>query len=253
MNQIEKALLFKSLHTKGNPLILYNIWDAGSAKAVEEAGAKALATGSWSVAAAWGYTDGENVPLNILEQVTRRIVDCADLPLTVDFESGYDPSVEIIAKNASLIIEAGAIGVNFEDQIVGSDDLYSVKDQCNRISAIRKIADKMDVPLFINARTDHFLKATDQSEHESLMSSVKERANAYAEAGANGYFVPGLMNNDLISDICNTSTLPVNIMMMDGVASVFKLSQLGVSRISHGPFPYIALMDILTARAKSEL
>lgn len=253
MKQKEKANIFNDLHVKGDPVILYNIWDAGSALAVEEAGAKALATGSWSVAAAWGYTDGENIPLDILEQVTARIAECSDLPLTIDFESGYDPSFERVAQNVSGIIKAGAIGINFEDQVVGGEGLYSIADQCQRIKAIREMSDKMDIPLFINARTDYFLKAADQSEHQSLMGAVKERADAYAEAGASGFFVPGLMDNDLISDICNYSKLPVNIMMKDGVAHSPELAKLGVARVSHGPFPYLGLMDVLTERAKSEL
>ncbi len=253
MNQKEKALLFNDLHVKGDPLILYNIWDAGSANAVLEASAKALATGSWSVAAAWGYTDGENIPLDVLAQVTARIVDFVDIPVTIDFEGGYDSLPEKVAENVSSIIGAGAVGINFEDQIVGTGDIYEIEDQCKRINAIRKKAEEQGIPFFINARTDYFLKASDANAHESLMGKVSDRAKAYADAGASGFFVPGLIDENLISEICELSSLPVNIMMKPGAPSVHKLAQLGVSRISHGPFPYLSLMDILKERASSEL
>ena len=252
MIQKEKALLFKDLHVKGDPLILYNIWDAGSANAVLEAGAKALATGSWSVAAAWGYSDGENIPLDVLTQVTARIVECVDIPVTIDFEAGYDSLPEKTAQNVSSIIGAGAVGINFEDQIVGTGDIYEIEDQCERISAIRNKADELGIQFFINARTDYFLKASDANEHQSLMGKVIDRAKAYSDAGASGFFVPGLMDENLISEICELSSLPVNIMMKPGVPSVDKLKQLGVARISHGPFPYLSLMDILKERAVSE-
>lgn len=252
MNQIDKAKLFQNLHVKGDPLILYNIWDAGSAGAVMKAGAKAIATGSWSVAAAWGYADGEKMPLDIVVQVTRIIVDSTDAPVTIDFEGGYDTSPELAAINVGKIIKAGAVGINFEDQIVGSDRLYSIDDQVKRIKAIRKEADEMDVPFFINSRTDCFLKESDVEKHESLMNEAQERASAYAEAGASGYFVPGLMDDDLIADMCGSISLPVNIMMKPGVSQASILSKAGVSRISHGPFPYMALMDILTTRAEQE-
>ncbi|MDG1437520.1 MAG: isocitrate lyase/phosphoenolpyruvate mutase family protein [Emcibacteraceae bacterium] len=253
MSQEERANRFKSLHIKGNPVILFNIWDAGSALAVQNAGAKALATGSWSVAAAQGYGDGEKVPLSTLSQIAQRIVDTTDLPLSVDFEGGYDISPELAAKNVSMIMKAGAIGINFEDQIVGGEGIHSVADQCARIKAIRKISDTMKIPLFINARTDYFLKEKDTSEHKALMCEVKERADAYAEAGASGYFVPGLAEGQLIADICDYSKLPVNIMMKEGVPAASELAKLGVSRISHGPFPYMASMQTLTESAKSQI
>ena len=118
IDQINKAEQFRALHVKGDPLVLYNIWDAGGAKALAKAGAKAVATGSWSMAAAHGFEDGEDIPLDLVVQLVERIASTVELPLTVDFEGGYAAAPEQVAENVCRIIKEGAIGINFEDRIV---------------------------------------------------------------------------------------------------------------------------------------
>jgi PEP phosphonomutase and related enzymes len=253
MTQIEKAKLFAGLHRKGDPVILYNIWDAGSATAVAGAGAKALATGSWSVAAANGFADGENLPRDVLLSVARSITAATDLPLTVDFEGAYAEDPETVAANVALVCDAGAVGINFEDQVVGGSGLYPVEAQSVRIAAIRKMAEARGVPFFINARTDLFLKEKDTSRHAGLMDEAILRGNAYAEAGASGFFVPGLADEKLIAAICEASSLPVNVMMRPGVPEIAVLKRCGVARVSHGPYPYIALMERLKEAAQEAL
>ena len=181
MNQSEKADHFKSLHVKGTPLVLYNIWDAGGANTLSKAGAAAVATGSWSVAAAHGYDDGEAIPLAFALQIVERIAQATDLPLTVDFEGGYSADPEQVAENTRKVIIAGAVGVNFEDQVVQGDGLYSISTQVARIKAMRKAAESEGVPLFINARTDLFL-GTDPAAHPAQVAEAIDRAAAYAEA-----------------------------------------------------------------------
>lgn len=251
MTQTEKARSFADLHVKGDPLVLYNIWDAGSARAVRDAGAAALATGSWSVAAAQGFDDGEAIPLALVETIVRRITASVDLPLTVDFEGGYAEDAERVASNVERIIKAGAVGVNFEDRIVGKSGLYGVEQQSRRIRALRRKADDLGVPLFINARTDLFLAASDPSEHAALIAGAEERAAAYAEAGASGFFAPGLANEELVARLCKASAIPVNIMVMSGAPSVERLAELGVARISYGPIPYAATMAALKDLARA--
>ena len=157
MTQAEKASLFSNRHVKGEPLVLYNIWDAGSARAVATAGAKAVATGSWSIAAAQGYPDGEAIPLDMVELIVRQIARSVDVPLTVDFEGAYAVEPEQAAANVARIVMAGAVGINFEDGVIGGDGLHDVALQCRRIEAIRARAEALGVALFINARTDLFL------------------------------------------------------------------------------------------------
>jgi 2-methylisocitrate lyase-like PEP mutase family enzyme len=249
--QISKASAFGALHTPGKPLILYNVWDCGSAKAVSEAGARALATGSWSVAAAQGYADGQQLPLERLLELVRQMTAQATLPLSVDFEGGYAHDAADVAQNVAALIDCGAVGINFEDQMVGKSGLYSVQAQCERLAAIAAIAKIKALPLFINARTDIFLKATDPATHAGLLDQAVERCVAYQEAGASGFFAPGLKDPDLIGALCQRSKLPVNIMTGPNGLANAKLAQLGVSRISYGPNSYRALMQNLqeTARA----
>jgi 2-methylisocitrate lyase-like PEP mutase family enzyme len=242
MDQKEKATAFAALHQKGNPVIIYNIWDAGTAKAVADAGAKALGTGSWSVAAAQGYADGENLPMEALLSTAKSIASAVELPLSVDFEGGYAEDPAELAGNVAKVIDAGAIGVNFEDQVVGGSGVYPISRQAERIRAIRSLADSRGIPLFINARTDLFLQEGDRTKHAALLDEAVARARAYADAGGNGFFAPGLADEELIRKLCEASPVPVNIMMMPGVSAPKRLGELGVARVSYGPGPYRAMM-----------
>lgn len=122
-SQIENAQHFRSLHMPYNPLFFYNIWDAGSAKAVERTGVKAVATSSWSVAATQGYTGGEQFPLEDMLAAILRIAKSVKVPVTVDFEGGYSADPETVRQNVRRLLELGIVGLNFEDQVVGGPGL----------------------------------------------------------------------------------------------------------------------------------
>jgi 2-methylisocitrate lyase-like PEP mutase family enzyme len=248
MTQANRAETFAALHEKGNPLILYNIWDAGSARAVAEAGVTAIATGSWSVAAAQGFADGQALPLEDALRTARQIVDAVDLPVTIDFEGGYAETPVAVANNVSALMDTGAIGLNFEDQRVGGEGLHDVAEQAARITAIRTMAAARGIPLFINARTDVFLKSRPE-DHASKMEEAIARGRAYTDAGASGFFVPGLMDVTLIAQVCAAVTLPVNVMHRPGLANTASLAKAGVARISHGPAPYRTAMSTLSEAA----
>ena len=247
--QKEKADDFRNLHQKGSPLVLFNIWDVGSARAIEQAGAKAIATGSWSVAAANGFDDGEKLPLDLVLTNIERIVAGVTLPVTLDFESGYAIEPSELKKNIEKVIATGAIGINFEDRIIGGKDLHPIEVQCERIKAIRETADKASIPLFINARTDVFLQTYPAKHDDAQLEHAVKRAEAYAAAGASGLFAPGLRDPDLIKDLCERSRLPVNIMMLPDAPPPTTLAQLGVARISYGPIPYRQMIEALKEAA----
>ena len=253
MTQTEKARAFASLHVAGTPLILFNAWDAGSAKAVADAGAKAIATGSWSVAAAQGLGDAEELPLDFAVANAGRIARAVDLPVTLDFEGGYAADPAGVAANFARVIAAGAIGCNFEDRVIGGDGLHPARDQARRIEALRRAGEDAGVPVFINARTDIFLQAGPDAHDAAAVDQALERARAYADAGASGFFVPGLMDERLIARVCEAAPLPVNIMMFAGVPGPRRLGELGVARVSHGPGPYRQAMAALTAAAREAL
>jgi 2-methylisocitrate lyase-like PEP mutase family enzyme len=249
MTQIEKARRFAQLHVSGTPLVLYNAWDAGSAKAIVDAGAPAVATGSWSLAAAQGYADGENIPEGFVEQIVARITASVDVPVSIDFEGGYTDDDTALAQNISRLLDLGVVGINFEDRVVSGNGLYDIDRQARRIAAIRQAAERGNVPLYINARTDLFLGG--KADPSGSMDDALARGKAYAAAGASGFFVPGLKDDALIARICEGVSLPVNIMVMEGVAPTTRLAALGVARVSYGPIPYIKAMNELKVVAQA--
>lgn len=248
MQQKALAELLASLHVKGRPLVLYNAWDAGSAVAIRDSGSPVIATSSWAVAAAQGYGDGESMPFAFVEQVIARIASTVDVPVTVDVEGGYGDDPEVCAANVARLMDHGVVGINFEDRIVHGKGLHGVNVQCARIAAIRSMANARGVPLFINARTDLFL-GTGIKPPEG-MTEAKERAAAYARAGASGFFVPGLVDLDAIRELCDTTDLPLNVMVMPELPHVRELADAGVARISHGPAAYLLAMEAIRHAAR---
>jgi 2-methylisocitrate lyase-like PEP mutase family enzyme len=251
--QTEKARTFYELHKKGDPLIVFNIWDAGTAKSLVEVGAKAVATGSWAVAAAYGFADGETMPLDLVIENLVRIVNAVDLPVSLDFEGGYAVEPDELRKNIERVIDAGAVGINFEDRIVPGRDLFSIGQQCERIRAIRKDADEKGIPFYINARSDVVLPLTAAEHTESHLDQLIERAQAYSDAGASGFFAPGLVDSTFIGKLCEVSSLPVNILVLPGVPTSKELASLGVARISYGGGTYRTAMSAFKEAALKAL
>jgi methylisocitrate lyase len=246
---IGRAQRFRDLHVAGKPLVLFNAWDAGSANAVADAGAPAIATSSWAVAAAHGYSDGEQLPLEAALANLRRIVKSVELPVSVDLEAGYGTSPEAVAAAVRKVIAAGAIGLNLEDQDIRRGALYSIGEQSIRIAAARKAANAHAPGCFINARTDLFLNIDPTGHDVGLIHEAIRRAAAYADAGADGFFAPGLRNESLIAGLRQECPLPLNIMVVPDLPAHGRLAELGVSRISYGPQPYRLAMQSLAEAA----
>lgn len=247
----EKALQFHTLHTPGRPLVLINCWDAGSAQAIAKAGAPAIATASWAVAAAHGYPDGEKIPFDLVIGNVARIARAVDVPLSVDLESGYGATPEQVAASVARVIEAGAIACNLEDGDTTQGGMRDMASQAARIRAVRSEAARWSLPFFVNARTDAFLLAPASAHDEAMLEDALRRAHLYAESGANGLFVPGLADSGLIARLVRASPLPVNLMVGELTPPLAVLADLGVARVSHGPGPYLQMMKALeeTARA----
>jgi len=239
---------FAALHVPGDPVVLYNIWDVGSALAVVAAGARALATGSHPVGDAAGFGDGEKVPLDFALANARRIVAATDLPLSVDFEGAYSVDPDAGAANMKALAEIGAVGCNFEDQVIGGEGLHPLDLQCRRIAAARAA---VGTDFFINARTDLFLKV--KQHDEALADQAIERGKAFADAGASGFFVPRLGDLKLVERVVKAVPLPVNAIAYPGAPSKAEWASAGIARISHGPFPHKALMAQLTEAAKAAI
>jgi len=246
---MSKFATFAALHVPGDPVILYNIWDVGSAKAVVAAGAKALATGSHPVGDASGYGDAHQVPLDYVFANAARIVAAIDpLPLSVDFEGAYSTDPDEAARNVADLKASGAVGCNFEDQVVGGEGLHSQESQVARIRAIRRAVGD---DFFINARTDLYLKV--EAHDDGLVGQVVERGKAFADAGASGFFVPRLADPAQIERIVREVPLPLNVIAFPGAPPKSEWASAGVARISHGPFPHRALMAELTEAARAAI
>lgn len=241
---------FAALHVPGAPLILFNVWDAGSAKTIAAAGATAIATGSWGVAASHGLGDGEKLSIDLALANAIEVVGAVALPVTIDFEGAYAVAPHDVATNAARLIATGAIGCNFEDQMIGGEGLHSTRVQQARIASMRQA---VGPDFFINARTDIFMKAARDAHDDALTDEAITRGLAYQEAGANGLFVPGLVDLKLIGQICAAVALPVNALTLPGAPSASAFAKAGVARISYGPGPYRLAMQALGDSANAAL
>lgn len=257
-SQQARAECFHALHHASQPLVLFNAWDAGSARAVAEAGAPAVATGSWSVAAANGFDDGEQLPLAFALDNLRRIVAAAtaspyDLPVTIDLESGYGEAPGQVMATVAAALEAGAVGCNLEDSFPATGKLREATAQTARLAQARQAADAAGIALYLNARTDVFFQKPAAEHDVAMVDEALQRARAYAEAGASGLFVPGVVDEVLIGRLAKASPLPLNVMAMPGTPPRARLAELGVARISHGPGPYRGAMQWLRDAANAAM
>ena len=236
---------FTALHVPGDPLVLYNIWDAGSARAVASAGAKAIATGSWGVAEANGFSDGETLPLEIALENLTRILSVTDLPVSIDMEAGYGDTSAAVGISVGKAHDAGASGINMEDRMPGETGLLPVAQAAERVATAAATG------IHVNARTDVYLRRDPKDYTPALVEDVLTRAAAFAEAGARSLFVPFLGDHATIRAICEASPLPVNVLWAPGRGTTAELAALGVARISYGHGPWAAAMDWLKAQAEA--
>src|SRR3984957_20680469 len=230
--QHARAAALRSLHKDGI-FVLPNAWDAGSAAVIAAAGAQAIATTSAGVSWSLGRPDGQNLTREEAVGAGARIAAAVGLPVTADIEGGYGSGPEAVAATVAAIIAAGAVGVNLEDSGAPNDDLFSVAAQAGRIRAARAAAAQAGLPeLVINARTDVFL--FEMGEPEGRLDDVLARASAYAEAGADSLFVPGLLDLGTLAELTRKVSLPVNVMAGPGAPDVAALRAAGVRRVSLG-------------------
>jgi len=237
MTQAEKTEFFRHLHRNPPILRLANVWDAASARIVEEAGLPAVATGSAGVAFSLGYPDGEVIPLEEMLGQVRRIARVVSVPVTADLEAGYDD----IEKTAAGLVDAGAVGLNLEDSKAGA--LVDLPQQIEKIQAVRRTGERLNVPIVINARTDIFLRQI--GDPATRFDRAVERLLAYRDAGADCLFAPGVLDEETIGHLVGAVQSPLNILATAGSPSVGRLQDLGVARVSLGSGPMRATMGLM--------
>jgi 2-methylisocitrate lyase-like PEP mutase family enzyme len=251
MDNIAKAHLFQKLHLGPQILVIANAWDAASARVFEDAGIRAVGTGSAGVAFSHGYPDDEFIPREVMLLAIEEIVAAVEVPVTADILNGLGATTEQVVATLREVIALGAVGVNIEDSTeVGGPHLVDVDQQTEKIRAVCVAAADAGVPIVVNARTDSFwLKLGD--DRERLRASI-ERANRYREAGAHCLFVPAVADRDTIATLVREIAGPVNILTVPGCPPIAELEQLGVRRVSEGSGPMRATM-MLARRIAREL
>lgn len=231
---VQKGDILKQLHYNGKLLVLPNVWDPLGASLLESMGYPAVATASASIAFSNGYPDEEKIPFADLLVILQRIVRQVKVPVTADIERGYAKDDHTLSENIKKLIDTGVAGINIEDGSHDDDSLTAVKLQCKKISLIKNAALSTGTALFINARTDVYLKGIFSSEKEKL-DDVIRRGNAYKDAGADGFYPIFLKTKDEMEAVVKAVALPVNILLLPGIPDFDTLQQAGVARLSLGP------------------
>lgn len=226
MSNAQMAARFRAAHAPGTLLVLPNAWDVASARIAEDCGAEAIATSSAAVAWAHGYADGEKLPKGVLLQLVSDIARLAKIPITADSEAGYSASPEDAAAFVVTLAKAGAVGINLED---GKEPPALL---ASKIEAIKKACAREGLDVFINARTDVYLKSL--LPVEQALDETLARGRVYRDAGADGFFVPALLDGSALRKIAKTIDLPFNALTWPGLPDITTLKDAGVRRISAG-------------------
>lgn len=227
--QVSRAKDFQALHQQA-PLVLPNAWDAGTALLIEKEGAKAIATTSAGRSWSLGVPDGNGLNREQAIDLIREVAGIANVPVTADIETGYGDTLEELKSSITDVLLAGTVGVNLEDS--GQHPLYAPEDMAARIRAAREAADAYGVPLFINARTDVYLAHV--GEESGRLADAINRAKIYTDAGANGIFIPGILDLDVLRELSAAIELPINVILQPDGPTVSELVDAGITRISAG-------------------
>jgi 2-methylisocitrate lyase-like PEP mutase family enzyme len=246
--QRERAARFRALHGGPGILLLCNVWDAASARVVEEAGFPAVATTSAGVAWSLGYADGEHAPFEEVVAAVRRVVAAVGVPASADIEAGFGESPREAARSCLAVLEAGAVGINLEDGTAGKDRLVPIPLQCEKIRAVKEAVAGAGRDLVVNARTDGFLHQI--GDPASRLEEAVRRSNAFRAAGADCLFVPGVTDEETIGRLVEAIDGPVNILAGPQSPPVAALSRLRVARVSLGSGPARAAMGQLRRVAR---
>lgn len=227
MSNREKAETLAGLHTAPALLTVVNVWDVISATVVADLpGTKALATASHSIAASYGYADGEVIPVDTMVEAVGRIAAATDLPVSADLEAGYGDPGETTRK----AIGVGIVGANLEDQ------MKPLAEAVAAVEAVVAAGEAEGVPFVLNARTDAFVKAGDRPRADVVADAV-ERGKAFLEAGATCVFVPGKLDEPTVVKLVEgIGERRVSVINVPGSLPQERLRQLGVARVSFGPW-----------------
>jgi len=240
---------FFALHQAGAAFVIPNAWDAASARIYESAGFPAIATSSAAMAWSLGYADGEAVDTDALFVAIAHVVHAVKVPVSADLEAGFGAGVEPTVRSFERALAAGVVGANFEDYDNVTRDLVPIATQVARVRAIRERAAALGVRFFINARTDVLLHSL--GEESTRVERTVERLRAYAAAGADGLFAPGVSDIATIERIARAVDKPLNVLAGPHTPPRSALARAGVARVSIGSSPARRALYVLREIARS--
>ena len=234
--------LFNELHHQDQPLLIGNVWDVQSALAFEQAGYKAIATSSAAIAATLGYEDNQSMPFPEYLAVIKRIKNAVHIPFSADIEAGFGSHPQEIAANISVLANAGVAGINIEDSVVqdGERTITDPKAFTKKIQELVALLCRSQTRIFLNLRSDGFLLNLPNALEDAI-----ERVKIYQAAGVHGLFLPGIKRPGDIKAIVSVAGLPINVMCIPGLPDFTSLRNLGVKRISQGPFVHKKLASLM--------
>jgi 2-methylisocitrate lyase-like PEP mutase family enzyme len=236
--------LLRSLHVPGNPLVLPNVWDVATARAVEAAGFPVVATTSAGVAECLGYHDHHGAPAREMLAQAERIVRGVGVPVTVDAEGGYGMApAEVVAALRSV----GAAGCNLEDTDHARGGLRDPAQHAEWLRAVRRAADDDGYGLVINARIDAFLPQHNSGPQGDRVDEALDRARAYVDAGVDCVYPIGLAERDAVAAFVDRSPGPVNLMAFAMAPPLAELRDLGAARVSYAGFLFRGAMERFAA------
>lgn len=239
--QKKKAEKFLSLHKSDEMLLLPNIWDPIGARILEAKGFPAVATASAAISASLGYKDGEKIKFSSHLEIIKRIAASVEVPVTADIESGYAKDISTLKENINLLLEAGVIGINLEDNTGKEGTLRSIEEQCKRISVVREAAERKGIPLVINARTDVFLSKENKPKAELISEAIK-RAEAFMKSGGDCFYPVGILDLETVKILRKEIKSPINILGSAKSVPLKTLREIGINRVSFGPFIYRSIL-----------
>jgi len=238
---MDKYSTFKKLHQQNSSLLLGNVWNVQSALLFQKLGFKAIGTSSAAIATSLGYEDGEKMPFKDLLRIVKRIQSKIQIPLTVDIESGYSRNITEIINNIISLQKLGVVGINIEDSRTNKErEIIDAQEFGKTIQAIKAYLLDTNIDIFINVRTDFYIMGLENPLEETI-----KRIKIYEESGADGIFIPCIVQEQEIKKVITSTSLPLNVMCMPELANFKDLEKLGVKRISIGPFLYNAMIGKL--------
>lgn len=238
--QAIKAQTLLKLHHNGDLLLLPNIWNPLGARMLAAQPFPAVATASAAISAMLGYRDGEFMRRETLLDILRRIVESVDVPVSTDYEAGYADTITDLTESINQLLDTGVVGLNIEDSIGGDGNLRPSDEQAERIAVVREVAARRGVHLVINARADSFVAGLDSAD---ALEDAVQRAHAYIAAGADCIYPIGASDSAVIRQLHARIPAALNILGSPAAPPLAELREIGIQRVSLGPFVFRALLQ----------